>query len=67
MKNQITFADVEYQSRKRISKREEFLNAMEEIIPWDRWASLIAPYYPSGNRGRPTRGVHTMLRMYNLV
>ena len=66
MKNQITFADVEYQSRKRISKREEFLNAMEEIIPWDRWASLIAPYYPSGNCGIPTRGIHTMLRMYLL-
>ncbi len=66
MKNQITFADVEYQSRKRISKREEFLNAMGEIIPWDRWAGLIAPYYPSGNRGRPTRGIHTMLRMYLL-
>ena len=66
MKGQITFADVEYQGRKHISKREEFLNAMEAIIPWDRWVEIIAPYYPSGERGRPTRGIHTMLRMYLL-
>lgn len=62
MKGQITFADVEYQCRKHISKREKFLNVMEAIIPWDRWVEIIAPYYPSGERGRPTRGIHTMLR-----
>ena len=66
MKNQITLSDIEYQSRKRVSKREEFLNAMDEIIPWDRWVDIIAPYYPSGKRGRPTRGIITMLRMYLL-
>ena len=66
MKGQITFADVEYQGRKHISKREKFLNAMETIIPWDRWVGIIAPFYPSGGRGRPTRGIHTMLRMYLL-
>ena len=66
MKNQTTLSDIEYQSRKRVSKREEFLNAMDEIIPWDRWVDIIAPYYPSGKRGRPTRGIITMLRMYLL-
>ena len=66
MKNQITFSDIEYENRKRVSKREVFLNAMEEIVPWDRWAEKIAPYYPSGRRGRPTRGIITMLRMYLL-
>ena len=66
MKNQITFSDIEYQSRKHISKKEEFLNAMDRIIPWDRWIALIEPYYPSGKRGRPTRGIEVMLRMYLL-
>jgi len=27
---------------------------------------MIAPHYPSGKRGRPTRGIETMLRMYLL-
>lgn len=32
---QITFSDIEYRNRKRITKREEFLDIMEEIIPWE--------------------------------
>jgi IS5 family transposase len=66
MKNQTTFSDVEYQNRKHTTPREAFLDAMNKIIPWDRWIAMIAPYYPSGKRGRPTRGIETMLRMYLL-
>ena len=66
MKNQTTFSDIEYQSRKHISKKEEFLDAMNKIVPWDRWVAIINPYYPTGKRGRPTRGIETMLRMYLL-
>ena len=66
MKNQTTFSDVEYQNRKHTTPREAFLDAMNKIIPWDRWIAIIAPYYPSGKRGRPTRGIETMLRMYLL-
>ena len=66
MRYQSTFSDVEYLNRKRISKREEFLDSMNEIVPWDRWIGLIKPFYPNGKRGRPTRGIETMLRMYLL-
>ena len=31
----MTFGDIEYGNRKRITKREEFLDIMEEIIPWE--------------------------------
>ena len=63
---QITFSDIEYGNRKRITKREEFLDIMEEIIPWDEWVEFVHPYYPSGRRGRPVKGIETMLRMYLL-
>ena len=66
MKNQTTFSDVEYQNRKHTTPREAFLDAMNEIISWDRWIAMIAPYYPSGKRGCPTRGIETMLWMYLL-
>ena len=66
MNNQISFADVEYANRRKTTKKEQFLNAMEEIIPWQRWISIIEPYYPSGKRGRPPVGIETMLRMYLL-
>ena len=55
MKQQ-TISDVEYSTRKRKTKREEFLDIMDEIIPWEEWVAYIAPYYPSGKRGRPPKG-----------
>lgn len=67
MKQQtINFTDAEYMQRKKITKRETFLQAMDAMVPWDDWIALIAPYYPSGKRGRPVKGIETMLRMYLL-
>ena len=63
---QESFSDMEYRCRKRKTKREEFLEIMEEIIPWDEWVSLIVPHYPTGKRGRPPIEIETMLRMYLL-
>ena len=63
MKQQ-TFSDLEYSYRKRKTKREEFLDTMEDIIPWDEWVALIQPLYYKGKRGRPPRGIEIMLRMY---
>ena len=45
---QETFTDIEYSYRKKKTKREEFLEIMEEIIPWDEWVGVIEPYYPKG-------------------
>ena len=66
MNGQKSFADMEYANRKRRTKRDEFLEAMNEIIVWDEWCALVEPYYPKGKRGRPPRGVEIMLRMYLL-
>ncbi len=66
MKQQ-SFVDVEYANRKRKTKRDEFLAIMEEVIPWEEWTAVVEPYYPDGKRGRPPRGVETMLRMYLLA
>ncbi|MDR3628327.1 MAG: IS5 family transposase [Ignavibacteriaceae bacterium] len=65
MKQQ-TFSDVEYANRRKKTKRDEFLEIMEEIIPWDEWVSYVEPYYPEGKRGRPPMGIEKMLRMYLL-
>ena len=63
---QLSLTDAEYNLRKRSTKREEFLNAMNELIPWDEWIALIEPHYPSGERGRKPQGIEKMLRMYLL-
>lgn len=58
--SQMTFSDYEYSLR----KRKEFLDIMNEIIPWEEWVEFVRPYYPNGKRGRPTKGIEKMLRMY---
>ena len=61
---QQTFTDMEYAKRKRTTRREGFLEAMESIIPWNEWMALIAPYYVRKERGRKLIPLETMLRMY---
>lgn len=66
---QPSFTDVEYGQRRRVSRREQFLQAMDATIPWGRWVALIEPYYYSdaaGKRGRKAKPLETMLRMYLL-
>ena len=64
--NQMTFSDIEYSERKRVTQKEKFLCEMNDIIPWADWVNKILPYYPTGKRGRPLRGIEVMLRMYLL-
>ncbi len=49
MKQQ-TFSDFECASRRRQTKRENFLNLMNAMIPWSQWAETIQPHYPKGER-----------------
>ena len=63
---QPSFTDVEYQNRRRVSRREEFLETMDATIPWARWVGLIEPFYYTGKKGRKPKPLETMLRMYLL-
>jgi IS5 family transposase len=63
---QLSFTDVEYGNRRRASRRELFLESMDQVLPWDQWVGLIEPYYYNGQRGRKPKPVETMLRMYLL-
>ena len=50
-------------STKRTRKRE-FLDEMERVVPWSDLIGLIAGVAPEGKRGRPPFAVHTMLRIH---
>ena len=66
MENQLSFAQSEYALKKKQTRREKFLCAMEKVVPWQRLCGLIEPHYPKGERGRPPIGVERMLRIYFL-
>jgi len=62
---QVSFAQAEYEKKKKRTRREVFLEQMEQVVPWSRLAAVIEPHYPkSGKRGRPPIGLERMLRMY---
>ena len=67
--DQPSFTDIEYGNRRRISRREQFLETMNATIPWAVWVGLIEPHYFAdrpGKRGRKAKPIETMLRMYLL-
>ena len=62
---QISFAQVEYSGKKKLTRRDIFLAKMEQVVPWSRLIAVVEPHYPkSGRRGRPPIGLERMLRMY---
>ena len=62
---QVSFAQAEYEKKKKRTRREVFLEKMEQVVPWSRLVEVIEPHYPkSGKRGRPPIGLERMLRMY---
>lgn len=52
-------------SVKRTRKRE-FLEEMQHVVPWAELIALIEPHYAKGKTGRPPMGIATMLRVHFL-
>jgi IS5 family transposase len=62
--SQLTFSSLSYQSQKKVTRRELFLQEMEGIVPWSTFESLIAPHYPKAGNGRHPMALCAMLRIY---
>jgi transposase, IS5 family len=48
------------------TRRAQFLEEMEQVVPWAKLSALIEPHYPKEGNGRPPVGVERMLRIYFL-
>lgn len=46
------------------TRRREFLDEMEKVVPWVELVALVSPYLPEGKRGRPPFSPETMLRIH---
>ncbi|MBT5155080.1 MAG: IS5 family transposase [Gammaproteobacteria bacterium] len=63
--DQKSFSDLEYDHKKRKTRREKFLERMDSLIPWKRLEKRIRKHYPkSGGRGRPAYDLSVMLRIH---
>ena len=50
----------------RRTRRELFLEQMDQIVPWGELAGLVEPHYPKAGNGRPPIGLERMLRIHFL-
>jgi len=64
MSVQRTFAGLAWDSKKKVTRREQFLAEMNAVVPWKALLALIAPHYPTPERGRPAMPLERMLRIY---
>ena len=62
--DQPTFSDLEYQGKKRKTRRELFLERMDSLIPWQRLEERILPFYPKAGNGRHPYPLPAMLRVH---
>ena len=46
------------------TRRREFLDEMDRVVPWSALVAEIAPFMPEGKRGRPPFPVESLLRIH---
>ena len=62
--SQISFGDAEYAGKRKKTRREMFLEEMEQVVPWKSLLALIEPVYPVAGRGRHPYPLEAMLRVH---
>lgn len=57
-----------FEKYRKKTRKEIFLNQMNEILPWAELCKAIEPFYPKTSKqgGRPTIGIERMLRIHFL-
>ncbi len=64
---QQTLADEGFERYRKPTRREQFLDEMDKIVPWEGLCEVIEPFYPQpAGAGRPPIGLERMLRIHFL-
>lgn len=64
---QRTLADEGFEKYRKRTRREQFLQEMDQIIPWAELSAVIEPFYPKPKgAGRRPIGIERMLRIHFL-
>ena len=62
--SQLTFAEAEYNVKKRKTRREKFLERMDNLIPWNKLERQLVKKYSKGKSGRKPYPLEVMLRVH---
>jgi|SRR6185312_8619929 len=63
---QKSFASSGFELATKRTRKREFLDEMNLVVPWAELVTLIEPHAPAGRTGRPPFAVLTMLRIHFL-
>lgn len=63
MSHQLTFADSEFNGKRRKTRKELFLARMEALLPWAMMLAVIEPVDPKVGNGRRPYPLDTMLHI----
>ena len=66
MDRQMTLAEMNDEFGAARTNKKEFLEKMDQIIPWVEFVELIQPYYYKGERGNKPYALELMLRIFIL-
>lgn len=66
MERQMTLAEINDEFGAARTNKKEFLEKMDNIIPWVAFVELIQPYYYKGERGNKPYPLELMLRIFIL-
>jgi transposase, IS5 family len=66
MRQQTLASQASFEKYGRKSRRELFLDEMEQVVPWGELESLVKPHYARAGNGRQPVGLSIMLRTYFL-
>jgi IS5 family transposase len=66
MMAQLTFSDFEKDLQRKKSRKAEFLELLDRLVPWASLIALIEPYYPKvpDGCGRRPYALDSMIRIY---
>ena len=62
--NRASFASLAYENKKKKTRREKFLEEMEQAIPWGELLDIVRKHYPKAGNGRQPMPLERMLRIY---
>jgi IS5 family transposase len=60
----VSFASLAYENKKKKTRREKFLEEMNQVIPWEELLQIVKKYYPVAGNGRQPMPMERMLRIY---
>src|ERR1700745_2312419 len=63
---QLTLASASFDKHGKQTRRAKFLAEMDQVVPWRELCTVVEPFYPNGENGRPPIGLERMLRLHFL-